>query len=305
VGRVLVIGGSNTDLVCRAPRMPMPGETLNGTTFAIYPGGKGANQAVAASRAGADVVFGGAVGDDDFGRQRLSDLRADGVDTRLAREQSQCSSGVALIIVDDRGENQIVVIPGANERIDAGFVDDVIDQSNAEILLAVVEIPVDVLGHAILRSAGRHRVILNVAPFDARVRAFIPQIDVLVCNESEASGLLGRSVSFDSALRDVEALRQLACGTAIITLGEHGACVADAGGSWVEPAPTVKVVDTTGAGDTFCGVLAAWLSNGASMRDAVRAGVVAGSLAVTRAGAQPAIPRRAEILAAMAAGSSL
>jgi ribokinase len=296
MGRVLVLGGSNTDLVCRAPRMPQPGETLNGRSIAIFAGGKGANQAVAAARSGATVHFCGAVGDDDFGRQRLADLQRDGIDTSQVQTIAGCASGVALIVVDDAGENQIVVIPGANGQVGGDYLAHVVGSTGADVLLVVLEVPLPSIAQAVAAAAGKMRVVVNAAPFHEAVRELVPHIDVLVCNETEAAAILGRAVTPASATSAALALRELGCRTAIITIGPHGAAVADGDDTWLEPAPDVQVVDTTGAGDSFCGALAAWLADGATVRQAVRAGVVAGSLAVTQEGAQPSIPERSAIL---------
>jgi ribokinase len=295
MSKVLVVGGSNTDLVCRSPRLPVAGETLTGSSFNVFAGGKGANQAVAAARSGALVTFCGAVGDDDFGRQRLADLKLDEIDVSCVEVVEGTSSGVALIVVDDAGENQIVVVSGANGRVSPTTVDRAIDSSAWDALLIVLENPADTTRHAIARMKGRAPVVLNAAPFDPWVTDVLPDVDILVCNEVEASGLLGRQVGADTALADVVALRHLGCRSAVITLGPHGAYVADSSGSWHNPALAVEVVDTTGAGDALCGAIAAWLAEGASLREAVAAGVAAGSLAVTRSGAQPSLPRRAEI----------
>jgi ribokinase len=300
MGRVLVIGGSNTDLVCRSPRLPVAGETLNGTSFAVFAGGKGANQAVAASRAGAAVTFAGAVGDDDFGRQRRDDLVRDGIDVTCVDVIETESSGVALIVVDDEGENQIVVIAGANGRIGIETVDRAADAGAWDALLLVLEVPFETVRHAVSRFAGQTQIVLNAAPYDPRAVELLPHTDVLICNETEASGLLGYPVTVESALDDARSLRALGCTCAIITLGAYGAFVATVDDAWVTSAPPVEVVDTTGAGDAFCGSLTAWLACGASLRDAVSAGVVAGSIAVTRNGAQPSLPSWDDIMARLA-----
>lgn len=292
---VLVVGGSNTDLVCRAPKLPVAGETLNGTSFDVFAGGKGANQAVAAARAGASVTFSGAVGSDEFGARRLADLAAEGIDLSCVDTINDVSSGVALIVVDDAGENQIVVVPGANGRVSPRTVDRVIDARRWDACLIVLETPFETTAHVVSRLAGRAPVILNAAPYDARLVDLLPNVDVLICNETEASGVLGRDVTPDTALDDAVALRACGCGSAVITLGRHGAFVSDALATWHQPAPEVAVVDTTGAGDSLCGALAASLAEGGSLSDAVAVGVAAGSLAVTRAGAQPSIPSRSEI----------
>lgn len=295
MGRVLVLGGSNTDLVCRAPRLPVPGETLNGTSFSVYAGGKGANQAVAAARAGARVSFFGAIGTDEFGQQRRTDLERDGIDLTHLSVISGASSGVALIAVDDRGENQIIVVDGANGLVSNESIDAAIDDGPWDVLLVVLEVPFEIVRETITRLAGKCEVILNAAPFDERAAELLPMVDVLICNEIEAAGLLQREVTHDSALSDAVDLQTLGPAHAVITLGANGVAAAGVADSWHEPARPAEVIDTTGAGDSFCGALAAWLSEGKSLREAVRAGAVAGALAVAHAGAQPSLPTRAEI----------
>ncbi|HUG16191.1 MAG TPA: ribokinase [Thermomicrobiales bacterium] len=296
MGRVLVVGGSNTDLVCRTSRLPIAGETLTGQSFSVFAGGKGANQAVAAARAGASVAFAGAVGDDEFGGQRLADLVADGVDVTCVERVAGESSGVALIVVNEHGENQIVVVPGANARVAPATIDRAIEMGSWDALLVVLEVPFDTLSYAVERLVGNATIILNAAPYDENVIELLPSVDVLVCNEIEASGLLGRAVSAGSALEDARDLRTYGSRCGVITMGTHGVFAADESGVWVTPAPRVDVVDTTGAGDAFCGALSAWIANGASVREATPAGVAAGALAVTEHGAQPSLPRREAIV---------
>lgn len=295
VGAVLIVGSSNTDLVCRGPRLPVAGETVIGSSFAVFPGGKGANQAVAAARAGAAVAFAGAIGADDFGRARLAELRAEGVDTAQVTVVPDAASGVALIVVDERGENQIVVVPGANARLTTGAVDAALAARAPDALGLVLEVPLDVVAHAARVAPDTTRVVLNAAPFDPAIGAFLDQIDVLVCNATEAAGLLQREVTAEHATDAVQALLRHGCGAAVITLGSRGAVAADASGVFRVAAPAVHAVDTTGAGDACCGALLAWLAGGATLRDVVRAGVAAGALAVTREGAQPSLPWRAEV----------
>ncbi|HBY46417.1 MAG TPA: ribokinase [Thermomicrobiales bacterium] len=300
MGRVVVIGSSNTDLVSRAARLPSAGETVFGTAFAVYPGGKGANQAVAARRAGAEVRFVGAIGDDAFGAARRDELAAEGIDLTYLTEIPEATSGVAQIVVDFSGENQIVVVPGSNDlvqpeqsvaAVSAGF----------DVLSAVLEVAFDAIRAGFI-APRTGLALLNAAPFDPRVIEILGSVDILICNESEASAILGYAVeASDVAGAATAAMQLLAFGprTAIITIGPAGAVVADEAGVRTFPAPTVDVVDTTGAGDCFCGVLAAWLADGASLDDAVAAAVVAGSLAVTVPGAQPSMPERAAIVTAM------
>jgi ribokinase len=294
MGRVLVIGSVNTDLVCRAPTLPRAGETLRGSSFAVFAGGKGANQAVAAARAGAEVVFVGAVGDDDFGAARRADLLADGINVARLRTLLGTPSGVALIVVDDAGANQIVMVPGANDAVSVQDALDALATEPYAALSLTLEAPLDVVAAALEQRPAGVSAVLNVAPYDARVAPLLPLVDVLVCNELEAGELLGAPLG-DDAQAGARALLQLGPRVAIVTLGARGAAVATADEDWLRPAPRVTAVDTTGAGDAFCGALTAWLADGATLRSALTAGVAAGALSVTRAGAQPSLPRRAEL----------
>jgi ribokinase len=299
MGNVLVIGSSNTDLVARTPRLPAPGETVTGSAFATYAGGKGANQAVAAARAGAAVVFAGAVGDDAFGLERRADLQREGIDTGHLRVIPDISSGIALILVDDRGENEIVMVPGANALVDVDHALGAAASTPHDVLSLVLEIPIETVS-ALVRSKRRgSRVVLNAAPFDAQIRPLLPQIDVLICNETEASQLLGAAVEARSALQAADDLVRLGCEIAVITLGAEGVALSGPGGATRFPSANVPVVDTTGAGDAFCGVLAAWLAADEPIDAAVRAAVAAGACAVMHSGAQPSLPREAEILSMM------
>ncbi|HEX5163791.1 MAG TPA: ribokinase [Thermomicrobiales bacterium] len=294
---VLVIGSSNTDLVCRTTSLPRPGETVAGRSFATFPGGKGANQAVAAARAGAAVTFVGAHGDDEFGAARLADLVADGINVSRFKLIEGIASGVAAIVVDERGENQIVYVPGANAEISIADAAAALSEVEHRVISLTFEAPFDVVVHAVQHHPSNSLVVLNAAPFDERVGDLLPDVDVLICNEGEASAILGRPVTTATAIDDAIALRSRGAGAAVITLGADGAVAADPGGSWLTPSPKVSAVDTTGAGDAFCGVLSAWLAAGESLRAAVSAGVAAGALAVTRDGAQPSLPVRDEIVA--------
>ena len=293
---VLVIGSSNTDLVCRATRIPAPGETIAGRSFATFAGGKGANQAVAAARAGAAVTFVGAHGGDDFGPARRADLAAEGIDVSHMRRVAGVSSGVASIVVDDRGENQIVYVPGANASVSVDEARVALAEVSYRVLSLTFEVPFETVAHSLTHRREQSLAVLNAAPYDARLGTLLPNVDVLICNEGEASALLGRQVTFESALDDARSILERGVDAVVLTLGGHGAVAADASGAWHTPAPPVEPVDTTGAGDAFCGALCAWLAAGESLRNAVSAGVAAGSLAVTRDGAQPSLPSREAIV---------
>jgi ribokinase len=301
---IVVLGSINLDLVARVPRFAEPGETLAAESFAVHPGGKGANQALAAARAGASVALVGAVGDDAFAGPALALLRAGGVDLARVRVVAG-ATGIALIDVTATGENAIRIVAGANAHAEAAAVDPAW-LVPATTLVLQQEIPAGanlaLAGRA--RAAGA-RVVLNAAPARDVDAALLDAIDVLVVNEPEmravaaAMRLPAQPEAFASAFA-----RQRGR-AAVITLGARGAVAADAQRSYALPAPRVPVVDTTGAGDAFVGALAAALDRGLGLGAALARGVAAGSLACGHAGAQPALPRAAEIerLAATLAAS--
>ena len=297
---VLVIGSSNTDLVCRAPRIPVPGETIAGHSFQTFAGGKGANQAVASARAGASVVFIGARGDDAFGVARQADLAAEGIDITNFRVVAGATSGVAAIVVDDRGENQIVYVPGTNARIDPDDAAGPLAEADYRVISLTFEIPFETVSFAVRQRRAGTLAVLNAAPFDARLAELLADLDVLICNESEASALVDGVVNRATAVEVARDIVKQGLRAVVLTLGADGAVAADERGAWRTDAPNVNVVDTTGAGDAFCGALCAWLASGHDLRDAVRAGVAAGSLAVTREGAQSSLPNEAAILQLLA-----
>ncbi len=294
-GSILIAGSSNTDLVCRTDRLPRPGETVASTSFDVYPGGKAANQAVAAARSGARVYFVGALGDDEYGAARRLELEAEGIRTGHLRTIPGETSGLALIAVDDSGENLIITVAGANDRVRVDELDAAIEESSPSVTLFPHEAPWPVVERLTSYPAGSTK-ILNAAPYADRLRELVGSIDILICNEIEASGFAGYDVSAANCEEAVRELASLARRAAIITLGEFGAVACEQLSTFSVRAPKVPVVDTTGAGDAFCGAFAAWLAAGESLERAVNAGVVAGALAVTRAGAQPSLPRREEII---------
>lgn len=293
-GRVLVVGSSNTDLVCQTDRLPRPGETVASFGFAIYPGGKAANQAVAASRAGASVAFVGGFGGDEYGRDRRQELVAEGINLTHSRIFDEEPSGLALIAVDRAGENLIVTVGGANDRVTVEQLDEALDASEYDVLLLPNEAPVEVVARAVTGHGGA-TVVLNAAPFEENLRSLVDQFDVLICNAVEAAQFLGREPGAQAPEADVEELARLCRGSAVITLGATGAVGWTNGSMHRVPALDVHVVDTTGAGDAFCGAFAAWIARGSGFADALAAGGVAGSLATTSAGAQPSLPDQAAI----------
>jgi ribokinase len=298
--KVVVIGSLNMDLVTRAPRLPKGGETLIGQSFTTVSGGKGANQAVAAARLGAQVSMIGCVGNDAYGEALRGALLAEQIDCR-AVSTVDGSSGVALIVVDDSSQNSIVIVPGANGALTAETIDrfDSVIRA-ADVLICQLEVPDASVGHALKRGRELGKtVILNPAPASRPLPSdWYASIDYLIPNESEASALSGLSVdSLDTAQAAATRLIALGAGKVIITLGAQGSLFADGQRFEHFPAPAVKAVDTTAAGDTFVGGFAAALAAGNDEAQAIRFGQVAAALSVTRAGAQPSIPALSDVQA--------
>ena len=297
---VVVIGSLNMDLVTRAPRLPRGGETLIGHSFATVSGGKGANQAVAAARLGAQVSMIGCVGNDDYGVQLREALLAEQIDCQ-AVSVVEDSSGVALIVVDDNSQNAIVIVAGANGSMTPAVIDqfDAVLQA-ADVIICQLEIPDATVGHALKRGRELGKtVILNPAPASRPLPAdWFASIDYLIPNESEAAALSGLPVdSLQSAEKAAAQLISMGAGNVIVTLGAQGALFANGAGYQHFPAPKVKAVDTTAAGDTFVGGFAAALAAGKTKAEAIRFGQIAAALSVTRAGAQPSIPTSSDVQA--------
>ncbi|MFZ3279826.1 ribokinase [Pseudomonas sp.] len=297
---VVVIGSLNMDLVTRAPRLPRGGETLIGHSFTTVSGGKGANQAVAAARLGAQVAMVGCVGNDDYGVQLRDALLAEQIDCQAVSVVDD-SSGVALIVVDDNSQNAIVIVAGANGAMTPAVIDrfDAVLQA-ADVIICQLEIPDATVGHALKRARALGKiVILNPAPASRPLPAdWFAAIDYLIPNESEAAALSGLPVdSLQTAESAASHLIRLGAGKVIITLGAEGSLFANGKGFEHFPAPKVKAVDTTAAGDTFVGGFAAALASGKSEAEAIRYGQIAAALSVTRAGAQPSIPTQSDVQA--------
>ena len=300
---VTVVGSLNMDLVTRASRIPQPGETIIGDDFHTLPGGKGANQAVAAARLGAQVAMVGRVGRDTFAGPLLDNLASAGVDCTFVTQDSQAVTGVALIVVDAAGQNSIVVASGANMRLlpdDVDAAESVI--SAAHVLLLQLESPLETVTRAaqVARAHGV-QVILNPAPARSLPASLLSLVDVLVPNESETELLTGLPVGDPAeAEAAAAALQEMGVGTVILTLGERGALLAREGGATLLPAFDVRPVDTTAAGDAFVGGLGVALAEGKTLAEAVRWGNAAGALATTKLGAQPSLPTRGALEALLA-----
>ena len=295
---VVVLGSLNMDLVMRTPRVPVGGETINGHQFSTVSGGKGANQAVACARLGARVTMIGQVGDDAFGRSLRDALTADGIDVSGVSFTSEVGTGVAMILVEDIGQNRIVLAAGANGALSVVDVDVLAPVLKAAAMLVVqLEVPALVVQRAIeIAHAAGVVVLLNPGPAVPLPDSLWSQVDILVPNESEASLLAGVAVSDTaSAFAAARVFRRRGVRHVLITLGELGVLVVDDAGERHFPAQVVKAVDTTAAGDTFIGGLVAGLVEGMRMDEAVALGQRASALCVTRHGAQPSIPYRREL----------
>ena len=297
--QVLVVGSINMDLVVRSEHLPAPGETLIGRSLSEIPGGKGANQAVGAARLGADVSLIGRLGDDGFGDTLRSRLSVEGVRLEGVLRTRNCCSGVAMIGVEDSGQNCITVVPGANGRLTPEDVQGQAEEfDRADVLLLQLEVPMATVLTAIkLASTHNLLTILDPAPAILNAPAELLNVDVVCPNETEAALLTGIEITTtDSAHRAAEKLQQLGARQVMITLGDRGAVFRDASGTSgsVEPF-SVTAVDTTAAGDAFAAAMGLRLAEGASLQEAARFACAAGAVAASRKGAQPGMPSRADV----------
>jgi len=299
---ILVVGSLNMDLVVQMPAIPRPGETLLGGRFATFPGGKGANQAVAAARLGARVTMVGRVGGDAFGEQMLKIMSGEGIDTRFIGVDAGTATGVALITVDAQGQNSIAVASGANLTLTAEEVRSAWEQiTRVDWLAMPLETPLDSVETAAQIAKERGvKVILNPAPAQDLDVHLLRNIDVLIPNESETERLTGQTIHSDEQARSAGVdLLSLGVGSVVLTLGERGALIVEGDQSdpayYSIPAFPVRVVDTTAAGDAFVGALATGLGERLSLSAAVRFASAAAAISVTRAGAQPSLPYRSEV----------
>ncbi|WOC15801.1 ribokinase [Pseudochrobactrum sp. MP213Fo] len=291
---ITIIGSINFDLIARSPKLPEPGETLTGSAFSTAAGGKGANQALAAARAGAPVRMVGAVGHDAFAAQAVALLRAEGVDLSRVATRGD-ATGIALITVEDSGENTIVVIPGANGLVSEDDV-NVADLDGGYLLLQM-EIPLPALEKAIaISETSETTCILNIAPWRDDAAALLPRADIIIANETEFDlAAIQLELSGETRIEKMIDFAEHYGRTLIVTLGAEGVMVATPDEHYSLPALKIKPVDTVGAGDTFCGYLAAGLDNGLPLREACQRAAKAASMACLKIGAQPSIPHASEI----------
>jgi ribokinase len=296
--KILEVGSLNMDLVVRMPHIPKPGETLLGGEFATFPGGKGANQAVAAARLGAQVSMIGRVGNDAFGRELVDLLQKEGIDTRFVGVDPALASGVALIEVDAKGQNSIAVASGANFALTAAHVASAIGQiEKFDALVMPLETPLETIYAAASAAKQKNaQVILNPAPAQKLGADLLGMVDVIVPNEHEAAFITGIALEGEQSCRAAaHSLRQMGAKNVVITLGWAGAFVLDGDTEEFVPAQKVVAIDTTAAGDCFTGGLAVGLAEGKPLADAVRFASAAAAISVTRRGAQPSMPYRREV----------
>jgi ribokinase len=297
--KILVVGSSNTDLIIKVPEIPRPGETLLGGQFQTFPGGKGANQAVAAARAGGDVVFIAAVGDDSYGELAIKGYKQDHINTESIKICKGVPSGIAMITVSHQGENAITVASGANNELKANDLEEAEEPfAESDYMLVQLETPLETVFKAVaLCREFKTRVILNPAPAAELSDELLAKVDIITPNETEAEKLTGIVVSDEaSAARAADALHRRGIDIVIITLGSQGAFLSDRnrGLQKLVPGFRVKAVDTTAAGDVFNGQLAVALAEGLPLEEAVILSHAAAALSVQTLGAQSSVPRREE-----------
>ena len=296
MNKILVIGSLNADLVVRAPRFPSPGETIQGDNLVTIPGGKGANQAVASARLGAQVAMIGRVGGDSFGATLINNLKQNKVDANQVIEDSSSATGTAVIVVDSQGQNSIILSPGANAKVALSDISPG-SFSGYSLLLLQLEIPIETVIHSakLAREKGL-LVLLNPAPAHNLPEDLLKTADYILPNETELGLLTGKPVKDLASVS--EACRSLLAHGAkniIVTLGPQGALIVNKDGMKLIPSFKVNVVDTTAAGDAFIGGLAVGLLNGKSLEDAVQYACACGALAVTKFGAQPSLPTAEDV----------
>ena len=301
--KVVVVGSFNMDVVIKAERRPRKGETLIGQEFGMFSGGKGFNQATAAARLGADVVMIGRLGTDTFGDILMSASTEEKIDTNFVVRDAEVGTGVATIVIDAAGDNSIILVPHANMRLSVEDVERASAQiASADVLLLQLEVPIEASQKAAeIAKANGAKVILNPAPARELPDSFLAQVDILTPNEVETEFLSGLKVSDDEgAQRAAQVLLDKGISTVVLTLGDRGALLLTSDVRKLIPAYKVDVVDTTAAGDAFCGALATALAQGKTIEDAVAFANAAGALAVTVLGAQPSIPTAEKVEAFLA-----
>lgn len=297
--KIVVLGSCNTDMVVKSSRLPVPGETILGGTFMMNPGGKGANQAVAAARLGGNVTFVTKTGNDLFGRQSIELYNDENINTEFISSDPDLPSGVALITVDGEGENCIVVASGANGSLSPADVKDAEKEiASADILLMQLEVPIETVEYAAkMAKKNGVKVILNPAPAQSLSNDLLSNIHMIIPNETEAEIISGIKVTdVESAKKAADMICSKGVDIVVITMGSAGALIKEGNQYHQIPALRVKAVDTTAAGDTFCGAISVALSEGKSLVDAIKFANQCSAITVTRMGAQASIPYRKEVL---------
>ncbi len=295
--RIFVVGSSNTDMVVKSAQLPRPGETIMGGVFLMNAGGKGANQAVAAARLGGEVTFIAKVGNDIFGAQSVEGFKKEGIQAKNVLVDDTHPSGTALIMVNEEGENCIVVAPGANAALRPEDLKRIEELKEAAVILMQLEIPLETI-EAVKRVAlyNHQRVMINPAPAQLLSDELLTGLFLITPNESEAELLTGIAVTDqETAMRAADYFLNKGVENVVITLGKQGAYFKNGSISFMVPAPVVKAVDTTAAGDTFSGALAVAVTEEMNWEQAILFAVKAASLSVTRMGAQASVPYRSEI----------
>lgn len=302
--KIVVVGSTNLDMVVKAAHIPQPGETVLGGEFQMVSGGKGANQAVAAARLGAEVTFVARVGTDSFGAEALARFEREGIRTGCVVRDDGAAHGIALILVDAAGENAIAVAPGANARLtpeDVECAEAAFAECDAVLLQLEIPLPAVERAISLAKQYGK-TVLLNPAPSQPLPDALLAQVDILTPNETEAQMLLGENAAgLGGVAATAEELLRRGVGCVIVTLGKEGVFVVRPGEQYHVPGRRVKPVDTTAAGDAFSGALAVRIAERAEFREAVRFAICASALSVTRLGAQDSLATRAEVDEALAA----
>ena len=296
---IAVFGSINMDFIARTSRLPIPGETIIGYDFQNLPGGKGANQAVACARLGAETMMIGCVGSDIFGDNIITELKNSKVDVSLISRNNRVSTGVALIAVNETGENSIIIIPGANEKVGENelmILEGALEKAN--ILLLQLEIPIDtVLQAAILGKEKKVTVILDPAPVQKFPEELLRLVDIFTPNEIETASLVGFNIdNWDKTSDAAHIFLQKDVRQSVIKLGNRGALLANQKFEQIYPSVPVEAIDTVGAGDAFNGALAVALNEGKTINEAVQWGNAAGAFAATKKGTQTAMPNRSELM---------
>jgi ribokinase len=298
MGKIVVVGSSNTDLIAKVKNFPIAGETIEGLAYMQAMGGKGANQAIAAHRLGGDVSFITCLGDDANGQNTLQYYKEEGLDVSSSLIVKGISSGTAMIFVDENGENCIVITPGANNLLTSDYIEKMeANIANAEIVLLQMEIPYDTV-KTVCSLAKKHKkkVILNVAPARELDEEILKNVDILVVNETEAETISGEKIEAVGKEAVITKLITMGASTVLLTLGKGGCLLKNEHLEISKKAFAVNTLDTTAAGDTFCGTLAARLSKGENWDDVLTFASAASALCVTRMGAQPSVPTEKEVL---------